>query len=256
MKVVVCDDEILAGQQVCDLLEKILGYGSYCLYTDEDRILTEFDENRDIDVVIMDIEWYGQERGIELARKIISFCPDISVIFLTGYTEKYVQNIFFRPTNLSGFLIKPVDEEILRINLKKIQNSLEERFKERFVISGKWETVAIKYDDILYLESSAHKIFVITKRGIYCCYDKLEKLTVQFPESFVYCHKSYLVNMDETYGIRQDRHTFQMTDGKEIPISKAHYTYTKKRFFEYTKKKAFLKIDKSSEGTEDERRKK
>lgn len=256
MKVAVCDDEILVGQQICDLLKKILGDGFCYLYTNEDRIPSEFEENRDIDVVIMDIEWYGRESGIELAGKIIRFCPDIRIIFLTGYTEKYVQDIFFQPANLSGFLIKPVNEAILRKYLIKIQNDLEECQKERFAFRWKGETIALRYDEILYLESSGHRIFVFSKRGIYYYYDKLKKLTEIFPEDFVYCHKSFLVNMGEAHGIRQDNHTFEMVDGKNIPISKSRYNYTKKRFFEYMKAKAFSNQKDGSEGTADERRKK
>lgn len=238
MEIAVCDDDDVIAGQVGRLVDKILGKECCSIFTDENNMLKALEERR-FDVVIMDIEWDGKEQGIRLAKQLNQLCPDTWIIYLTGYTEKYVQNIFLQPSNLSGFIMKPVDEAILRENLKKIQTEENKRNKERFVFKQKGTTLSLRYDRIIYVESIGHKITVVTKEGAFYCYDRLENLAEKFPEQFVHCHKSYLVNMEEVHCIETGRHVFVMKNGTEIPISKLRYGSTKKRFFSYMRERAF-----------------
>ena len=53
----------------------------------------------------------------------------------------------------------------------------------------------------------------------------------RLPETFLQCHKSYIVNMNEIRRIERNR--IIMTNETEIPISKSRYGDTRSRYFRY-----------------------
>lgn len=73
------------------------------MFADEEELFAELDEEQSFHVVILDIEWNGEEKGIRTAEKVMRMSPDTQILYLTGYTQKYVQKIFLSLSNLKGF---------------------------------------------------------------------------------------------------------------------------------------------------------
>ncbi|MCI8511961.1 MAG: response regulator [Lachnospiraceae bacterium] len=85
------------------MVNEILGRESCRMFADEEELFAELDEEQSFHVVILDIEWNGEEKGIRTAEKVMRMSPDTQILYLTGYTQKYVQKIFLSLSNLKGF---------------------------------------------------------------------------------------------------------------------------------------------------------
>lgn len=230
MRIAVCDDEPLVLDYIKQLAKQIPEVESCDVFSDTEIFLEHVGNRHSYEMVIMDIEWNGKEEGIQTAERLGRLDPDARVIYMTGYTRQYVQQIFLHPANLSGFLMKPVNEELLKQNVYKVMEE-RETARKGLLVKSKSTMLTIRFDSILYLESAGHVVTIHTQTEKHSCYDRLEKLLERLPESFLQCHKSYIVNMNEIQRI--ERNQILMTDGTNIPISKARYGDTRSRYFRY-----------------------
>lgn len=147
---------------------------------------------------------------------------------MTAYPKQYIQQIFLKPANVRGFLIKPIDGKLLEENLYKVAEGARRKIPNNLLIRCKSTLHSIRFNEILYLESAGHVVTVHTRTEDYNCYGCLEKMYERLPEYFIQCHKSYVVNMN---GIRKmDKSQVMMEDNTRIPISKARYRTTKDRY--------------------------
>ncbi len=68
------------------------------------------------ELILMDINLQGPLDGIETARIFKEIGSDVPVIFLTAYADRETV-IRVRETEPFGYLLKPFDEQLLRINV-------------------------------------------------------------------------------------------------------------------------------------------
>lgn len=232
MKIAVCDNDHAALDQVVGMIHSMDMVSRCDPYSDIPSIMKAVEQGADYDIVVMNIGRDARFDGINAAKQISELNADTKIIYMTRYTEKYVQEIFLSPANLSGFLVKPVDKEMLKKNLQKVMETRQKPGNQRLKIRYKNETVLILYEDILYLESMGHLVVLHTKKGDYRYYNRLEQVKEQLPGNFVHCHKSYLVNMDCIQKI--DKNRIILLTGKVLPISKSRYGETRDKYFLYT----------------------
>lgn len=230
-KIAVCDDNPLILEDVIEKVNRVAGAICCEGYSELEHLLEAIKSGKRYLAILMDIEWNGSAEGIEAAHKVKQLDKEAKIIYMTGYAERYVQQIFLKSANISGFLMKPVEENFLRENLKKIKDEEQEAEKKSLLIKYKGAMLSFSFDDIFYLESIGHVITIHTKTGKQSCYDRLEKLFERLPRYFIQCHKSYVVNMKEIQRIEKGK--VMMTDNTEIPISKSRYGDTKSRYFHY-----------------------
>ena len=86
-------------------------------------------------------------------------------------------------------------------------------------------------DEILYMESRAHRTMIHTYEVEEVCRDKISDIEQRMGDTFVRCHQSFLVNMK--YIRRIENESFKLENGEEISISKRRYVETKNRYFAY-----------------------
>lgn len=232
MRIAVCDNDRAALEQVVGMICSMDMVRICDSYLNIPSIIKAVEQGADYDIVVMNIGRDARFDGIDAAKRISELNVDTKIIYMTQYTEKYVQEIFLSPANLSGFLVKPVDKEMLKKNLQKVMETRQKPGSQKLEMKYRNETISILYEDILYLESMGHLVVVHTKKGDYRAYDRLEKVKERLPGNFVHCHKSYLVNMDWIQKIDKNR-IFLLT-GKELPISKSRYGETRDKYFLYT----------------------
>ena len=235
MRIAVCDDQ-------CNSLEHIItqvrSVGIQCeilSFQEVSDLLQKIKDSEVIDAVLMDIEWDGEQKGIEYASELFELSPKTKIIFVTGFPERYSQQIFLKNTSLRGFISKPIDTDILLKNLKKIEDEmiLEENRKLLLKFSG--TVVAVDPDDIIYIESRLHTATVHSKNGEHLCYEKLDTLAKRLPGQFIQTHKSFLVNMDKIQLIERERVILE--EKMEVPISKARYNKLYESYFCYIRSK-------------------
>lgn len=234
MRVAICDDEKKCLEYLKDRLEKNSKISYIHMVDDIVDLRNIIEEKEHFDIVFMDIEWNEHhETGINFARQIHNNAPATQIIYVTGYNDKFSQDIFMEEVNLCGYLVKPVEEERLNYLVDKAYNAIQFFETEKLLLETKKGSFAIPYRAIRYAESTGHQVTFYTGKEAVSFYEKLDVIKKQFPDYFVHCHKSYLVNMNEIRRI--EGHELVLRDDSHIPVSKTRYAAVKEQFFNYIK---------------------
>jgi CheY-like chemotaxis protein len=114
LKIMVVEDEGIVAFDLKQTLEK-LGYRVTSLASSGVEAIEKAD-NDNPDVILMDIKLKSELDGIDTAR-IISFKHSVPIIYLTSYNNEDVRKKA-RTTASSGFLLKPYDEDMLRVTIE------------------------------------------------------------------------------------------------------------------------------------------
>ena len=87
-------------------------------------------------------------------------------------------------------------------------------------VKKRGEIIRIPIYDIVYIESSAHKLLVHIDNDVYEYNDKMDNIEELLRKNgFIRCHQSYLVNSEKITVIRSDK---LIVSGKEIRISRKY----------------------------------
>lgn len=230
LRLAVCDDNVQFLQEMQRILETDTRVEEVTGYDTTEKLLAEIvEKQKELDAIFMDIEFDREINGIQYVKEIFQKAPHIQLVYVTGYHDRYAQHIFLSEANLTGFLMKPLDKGILDQYLDKI----EERQKVKRVLrfSVKRKEYLILADHVLYLESSNHRVIIHTDDHTYSVYDKLSNFSSQIPDSFIQCHKSFIINMNRIRYIEGNEIIFQ--DGSRVPISKVYQEKVRKSYFSY-----------------------
>ena len=229
LRIAICDNNPLFLEELSSLLKADERVGEVVVYEDAQELVSEIERKNFFDAIFMDIELGNEQNGIQIVKRIFKEAPQIQLVYVTGYQEKYVQQIFLSEGNLTGFLVKPVDEDLLKHYIDKICKKKEPRQVLQFSVRGKEYLIAS--DSVLYLESDNHRTNIHTEEQLYSVYDKLGNFISKLPDSFMRCHKSFLVNMKKIRYI--EGNLIHLQNGGCIPISKMHQEKVRKSYFSY-----------------------
>lgn len=231
MRVAIVDDDLGAIEYLDEKIKNISDIKIVKKYTSIDKFVDDVKFGYKYNIVFMDIDLKKDKTGIEFASELNEIDSEMQIIFVTGYNERFSQHIFTRNCNLCGFLVKPVDDNLL---MKMVGNALEQIKKnnqEKMAFYHNRQIRSLAYKDIVYMESKAHYVFINTMTEKLKIVDKLERIRTTLPKYFLDSHKSYTVNMN--YIDRISDYKIYLCTGGEVSISKSHYTEVKNRFFEY-----------------------
>ena len=109
MKIICVDDEVLVLKLTVSMCRELMQKPEVGGFGEAAEALSWLEEN-EADIALLDINMPGMD-GLELAARMKERCPDISIIFLTGY-RKYAVDAF--RLHVSGYLMKPVSMEQLQ----------------------------------------------------------------------------------------------------------------------------------------------
>lgn len=231
MRVAICDDEKIFFEQIEYLLKQIGGISCVDKYDDIDK-LHENLEKETYDMIFMDIAWKGKEdTGVQFAASINDKYPNIQIVFVTAFNDKFAESIFFEKVNLCGYLVKPIKMLNLQFMVEKARNNIVLNQGEKILIKQKGNARSVLFSDIRYLESQGHQLYIHTKTEKILLYKKLDEYEEQMNTAFVRIHKSYLVNMNCIKRIERTQLT--LNDGAVLPISKNRAVSTKNKYFRF-----------------------
>ena len=100
----------------------------------------------------------------------------------------------------------------------------------RLTVRQGGETQKIPLSELFYLEQKGHHVMISRKDGsVVQLYGKLSDLLPQLEEQPFFCpHKSYCVNLAFVRGINEEYQSYDMVDGKKVPISRSNRTKAKR----------------------------
>lgn len=231
LNVAVCDDSDIFLQEAEAALRRDARIGEIHLYhTTEQLFEAALNMETRLDLVLMDIEFGTEKNGMAVAEELCRIRPQIQIIYVTGYNDRYAQHVLLSRVNLIGYLTKPLDASILICYLDKLYRTSS--FKSFFTFFVRGQQISVLMETVLYLESRNHTVVIHTDNADYTVYDKLSDLSEQLPPVFVRCHKSFLVNMNR----------IQRLNGNEIWLSEAHMVPVSKRYLSQTREAFFRHI--------------
>ena len=169
-----------------------------------------------IDILIADIVMPdGQPNGIDTVRALFPQGCGTQVIYVSGYIDKALE---VYPSNHLYFLLKPVDDARLKEALDLALASLEHSRPPMLRIKVGRKEQLINTTSIAYLRSDLRQVTVFCKSKQFQTYAKLDDLAPQLPDSFVRCHRSYIVNLAYASSLQEDH--VLLRDGTHIPVSR------------------------------------
>lgn len=184
------------------------------------------------DILITDIEM-GKMSGIDLANAIRGRDKNVIIFYLTSYTEYAVQCFRAEPLN---FWVKPLSFEIIEDDFKRAYSRILQSQKYITIIENR-ESIDIKYDDILYLETWGKKTLVHTL----ICDHKTNKSLSEFQKEldsncFVRVSQTYIVNLAYIKSFSYDSIKLENTAGR-MSIGRTYLNDFKKRLIRYKRER-------------------
>jgi DNA-binding LytR/AlgR family response regulator len=230
--IAICDDESIICSEIAETIENhhddFLENFHISVYTSGELLYEDLMKGHHFDLIFLDIELYkinGIDIGV-LIRK--SLDNQLTQIVYISSKQKYAMDLFtIHPLD---FLIKPInpDKVILAI---KLMLKMRRRETEYFSYQMKGITKKVALTDIYYFESNARKIKLVSTAGEDEFYGKLKEIYERIKSfSFIYIHKSYIVNYLWLNTINP--HEMILENGKTLPVSRSMQKQVIKRISE------------------------
>lgn len=176
-----------------------------------------------IDVLFLDVE-LPELSGIDFMR----VSKDLPQVVLMSNMKQYAADAF--EVEALEFLPKPVDyNRFLKTVNKLDRNSSSSTIPEQeesifFKINGKLQKINLS--DVLFFEAMSDYVKIITAAKTYVVLHTMTKLQNHLPDSFLRCHRSYLVNLKKVDAL--DDRVLEVK-GHAIPVSRSYYNTIKNR---------------------------
>ena len=186
-----------------------------------------------VDILVADIDLGPDEpTGIEVVQRLFSKGAGTQVIYVSGYVEFCTR--VYRTDHLY-FLSKPVEPDDLADALDKAFAKLGELEASALVVRSGGQVRLVRPGAIGYIESDRRKVRIHVGGEVIEAYAALIDMADQLPDSFVQCHKSFLVNMDHIVELRSDN--LVLCSGACVPVSQKKRKATREAFFRYLGKR-------------------
>jgi two-component SAPR family response regulator len=171
MNILAIDDEYYALELMRSALEEVAGGSTVYLCRDVRSALDTAAQTK-IDVAFLDIHM-PEKNGIELALELKKLNPKVNIIFATGYSEYMKEGIDLR---MSGYIMKPVTPEAIKIELENLRNPIEWDSGKRVKILtfGNFD-VFVDGNPIKFERKQSKEIlaYLVDKRGTSASYAEL-----------------------------------------------------------------------------------
>lgn len=229
MKILICEDNKI----MLDIIHKAVA--NYTMIHDWDNVTIfptnnatetlEIINSEKIDFFFLDIDLGNNEiNGIELGRKIRDIDPFAKLIYITSHDN--MQNIILQKM-ISPFAYILKNKDSLEQEIRSVLEAVYSQYKKEIITNPTTNKIPIKIgtrqlffhiDDILYFETFGnHKISIVLKDNKnYSFYGKLSEIA-QLNKKLIYCHKSYIMNIDNILEIEKDKIVF--TNNVELLLS-------------------------------------
>lgn len=224
IRVLVCDDDKKFVQDMVDRLKELTANRPICITgcSAPEKLTDQF--LSDFQIMFLDIDM-GNYNGLEIARRVRKLHLDTVLIFVTHYMEYSPEGYEVKAFR---YLLKAnIEEKLPRYLNEAIREAQSHADRLLFAVNG--QPCAIKYDDILYLESSKRLIYLYLtdeQKENKCFYAVMAELEEQLAlAGFLRVHKSYLVNM--RYIERLNYNGVLLVNKEELPISQKRYSEIK-----------------------------
>ena len=240
---IVVDDEQLARQEMCFLLQQLGGIDVVAQAGNGVEALSVIEEYQP-DLVMLDVQMPGLT-GFEVARRVLEAGFDTQVVFVTAF-DQYAIDAF--EVNAVDYLLKPVEPPRLATAVERVRKRLaaerpaarpdveqllqmlgdRQGRREQLAIRVEDRFLLVQSDEVVHASVEDDQVRVVTNSlSGTSNYRTLDELQARLdPAIFWRVHRSHLVNINKIKEIVpwfSRNYILRMKDGKgsEIPVSRS-----------------------------------
>jgi DNA-binding LytR/AlgR family response regulator len=183
--------------------------------------LKEHLKKEEFDVIFLDVE-LPELSGLDFIKAFESLPP----VVLMSNLKKYAVDAF--EFEVLDFIPKPVEYRRFLKTINKLEKVIElGNNKEKdenifFKVNGKLQKIELS--NILYFESMADYVKIITFKKTHVILQTMTKLEKILPKNFVRCHRSYIINLKKVDAL--DDRVLEI-ESYAIPVSRSYYNRIK-----------------------------
>ncbi len=245
LQTVVADDEQLAREELCYLLDQFDGVTVVGQAEDGPEALRLVGK-LEPDLVLLDVQMPGLT-GFEVARELVAQQARSQIVFVTAYDQHALEAF---EVNAVDYLLKPVEAARLEQAVDRVKRRLtagqralaneelerlvdlvarKQTRRERVAVKVDDRFMLVKADDIIYVSVIDDAITLVTSSLVGTSNHRtLDELQAHLdPDVFWRVHRAHLVNINKVKEIVpwfSRNYILRMKDAKatEIPVSRSH----------------------------------
>ena len=224
LNIAICEDSPADVALLEGYISRHMGGAPFNLktYSDGGWLLSDLPDNA-FDIIFMDI-MIKDLNGIDLAAQINRLQQNARIIYQSSNLE-FFKSVY--RTSHIYFLHKPFEYDDFAKAMEKAVKSLE---KSYIVIKN---SEKIRCDDIFYIELINHDTIFCLNSGAFVSERlKTKELLELLPQSFIRCHKGYIVNIDRISSYKAKKH-FTVENGQVIPIGNKYAGEVNEKIIKY-----------------------
>ena len=178
------------------------------------------------DVVFQDIELDTPQNGIRFASQLRRQFPQLQFVFISAYMQ-YFEEVF--TVDPIAFIRKPFRPEGVQLCVEQLRRHLHIQDQQIAVSLTKGHIQTLVLNDVAYIENSDRRLLLRTAGNTvkYTLRMRMAEIEPLLPDSFVRCHHSFCVNMEQVAELR--RFCFVLKNGSEIPVSGRRFAQTREQ---------------------------
>ncbi len=207
-RAVVVDDEQLAREDLCFLLEQVGGIDVVGQAGNGLEALESIERLKP-DVVFLDVQMPGLT-GFEVARRVLDRQLNCHVVFVTAF-DQYAIEAF--EVNAVDYLLKPVRVPRLLAALQKVPrmqpltpatlDELPAGARRYLSITERSRVILVPVEEVVYLKAELKYITIRTAQREFLLEESLTRLEEEFGARFVRVHRNCLVARDYIRGFER-----------------------------------------------------
>lgn len=215
----ICDDSEDYACYIENLSRQWAGQAGVSLETERfpsaEAFLFRYEERRDFDVLLLDIEMTGMD-GVTLARTVRQSNDDVQIVFITGYTDYIAEGY---EVSALHYLTKPVNPEKLFQVLTRAVGRLR-RNEPALTLELPGEVVRLPLRKLCYVDVFHNYVTLHADRE-YTVKRSLSELEGELDGRFFRVGRSCIVNLTRIR--RVTRAEVELDGGERIPLPRGQY---------------------------------
>lgn len=189
-------------------------------------LLEKVKTSQNTGIYFLDIDLHSDMNGMKLAQQIRLFDPRGFIIFITAHSELSFMTFQYR-VEAMDFVLKDNPAEA-KVKIRECLLNAMERYTLQTNKTHKVYTaqvggrkISVDYDDIFFFETSGniHKVILHAKDRQIEFTSTIKELAGTFDDSFVRCHRSFLINKNNIREIDVKNRMIYFTNGETCLVS-------------------------------------